>query len=384
VKAITEHKSIGLEYRKALAKLHGLQVIAARDQLSAVSRIHRAALDGVNEHYERMGILRLTVPVLVGITGACENVSTLFQVEGHPRIHLTQTGQLALEQALQFAEGVCCITPSFRTDSIDSRHLNEFTLIEQETSYTHPIINMNPYDPSAMFECLLDHITAAVREACYRVFREAAGPVQAVGGKPDQMAELLAEQFARITYTEAVELLRSNGCPKLQWGDDLTARHEAQVLDLVAVRDGRNPRPTFVTHYPAKIKFFNMRLDDVDNECVQSVDLLLPYAGEAAGGAVREHDYGRLIDRLTGSTMFAHLVERGLGSLQDFRPYLNLIRDGGTSAHAGYGIGLERLIQFIIRSADIRDCSTTYMLSRMAGFDRELSAAQTGSHSPGF
>jgi asparaginyl-tRNA synthetase len=356
----------------------------ALDLLSATSIIQAAALAGAREHYREAGLLELSVPVLVGITGACENVSTLFRVEGSTRVHLTQTGQLALEQALQFTDGLYCVTPSFRADAIDERHLGEFTLVEEEVSHTHPSIGMPGYDPVAMFEHLLDHIAAAVRAICGRVLRDAEPELERLGSDCAGLAAQMAGPFARISYSDAVRLLQEAGDTRLSWGDDLRAAQEAKIVDLVAARDGRPGGPTFVTHYPADIKFFNMRVDDQDPRCVQSADLILPQAGEAVGSAVREHEYARLLERLTGSVMFAHLQEQGLGSLADFEPYLETIRDGRTRPHAGYGIGLQRVIQYLLGSSDIRDSSVSYLLNRMTGFDRHLVSAQQGSRAPGF
>lgn len=351
--------------------------------LSAASAIRGAALAGVRDHYSALDLPEVHVPVLVGITGACENVSTLFKVADSPRVHLTQTGQLALEHALRFTSGVCCVTPSFRTDEIDERHLNEFTLVEEEFSHTHPSVDMAVYDPAAMFEHLLDHITLAVRAIGARVVDTCGADVRRLGGDPDRVAGLLAEPFVRITYTDAVELLQGSGVT-VRWGDDLGAAQEAKVVELVAAANGLPEGPTFITHYPSEIKFFNMRVDDADPRCVQSADLVLPNAGEAVGSAVREHNHDALLARLTGSTMYRHLVERGMATLADFEAYLTTIKEGRTAPHAGYGIGLERVIQFIIGSPDIRDASVAFQLNRLTGFADTLAAAQPGSRSAGF
>jgi aspartyl/asparaginyl-tRNA synthetase len=82
--------------------------------------------------------------------------------------------------------------------------------------------------------------------------------------------------------------------------------------------------------------------------------------------------------------MFAHITERGLASLDDFKPYLDVIEEGRTSPHAGYGIGLERVIQYMTGSNDIRECCAQFRLSDEMGFTRVLAAAQQGSRSPGF
>jgi asparaginyl-tRNA synthetase len=348
--------------------------------------VRQAAISGARAHYEAGGLREVAVPVLVGITGACENVSTLFRVAGGERVHLTQTGQLALEHALCATKGVFCVTSSFRTDRIDDRHLHEFTLIEEEISCDHPNVGMPvaTYDPAQMFEVLLSRITDAVKAIISSCLRTCPEAVSQLGGDLDYQADVLAKDFYRVTYTDAIGMLNKATDRSLSLGTDLGAAQERDLLAIVAREMDGPLRPTFVTHYPKDIKFFNMRVDDSDPGLVQSADLLLPGAGEAVGSAVREHRYDTLVDRLVTSTMFTHIVEQGLATLRDFEPYLDVIRHGRTSPHAGYGIGLERVLQFLIGTTDIRTASVPYTLSGMMGFDDVLAAAQAGSRAPGF
>jgi asparaginyl-tRNA synthetase len=354
--------------------------------LSHLLHLREAAVHGVRDAYRAAGLREVTVPVLVGITGACENVSTLYRIAADAPLHLTQTGQLALEHALEVVKGVYCVTPSFRTDHIDHRHLNEFTLIEEEICCDNPLIGMSVtnYDPARMFEALLDRITDAMASIFRAVLTEAAEPLAALGGDLDALADVAAGEFYRVSYTEALDLIRSAGGPDLVWGSDLMPTSERVLLRAVETEFGRGPRPTFVTHYPQHIKFFNMKEDDENPAVVQSADLLLPGVGEAVGSAVREHRYLKLRSRLTGSTMFAHITEQGLATLADFEPYLRIIEEGRTSPHAGYGIGLERVLQYLLRSNDIRTCSVPYDLSDRMGFTKVLATAQLGARSPGF
>lgn len=149
--------------------------------------------------------------------------------------------------------------------------------------------------------------------------------------------------------------------PSLHWGEDLTPIDEVAI-----VRQSSSGNaillPTFVTLFPAEIKFFNMKLDPRDSRRVLSADVLMPFAGEAVGAAVREDDYEILHDRLVTSSMYRTLAARGIATLDVFEPYLDLIRSKQTPPHAGYGIGIDRVIQFIARSSDIRDTSLAYRL----------------------
>jgi asparaginyl-tRNA synthetase len=356
------------------------------NELRSLLEIREAATDGARSYYKSSGLLEAAVPVIVGITGACENVSTLFRLDGSARMHLTQTGQLALEHALCQSPGVYCFTRSFRTDRIDERHLHEFTLVEEEICCDHPVVGMpvSGYDPARMFEALLERITGAVRAIVRSCVEDAPDEIAALGGSVDDLGDMLTNDFHRVSYGQALELLNRRRDAALPWGTDLGAAQEQELVTIVAQENGGTPRPTFVTHYPKDIKFFNMRVDDADPEVVQSADLLLPYAGEAVGSAVREHRYPQLVERLRSSTMFAHIVARQLATFDDFRPYLAVIEDGAASPHAGYGIGLERVVQFMLRQTDIRAASVPYQLSALMGFADTLARSQAGSRSPGF
>lgn len=350
-----------------------------------LARLRESAIDGARGYYQSSGLRESAVPVLVGITGACENVSTLFTVESGSRVHLTQTGQLALEHALCEEAGVWCMTSSFRTDKIDERHLNEFTLIEEELGCNHPVAGMTAdnYNSEQMFEVLLSRLTGAVRAIIRECLASAGDHISALGGDVQYLETVASQNFRRITYTEAIDLLNGSGGIETPWGADLSATHERRLIEIL---DQQTPAslPTIVTHYPEEIKFFNMKVRDSDARVVQSADLLLPGVGEAVGSAVREHRYANLLERLTGSVMFQHITEQGLATINDFYPYLDLIKDGQTPPHAGYGIGLERVLQFIIGSADIRKASVSFYLSDMMGFTKALSASQAGSKAPGF
>lgn len=349
-------------------------------------RVREAAVSGIRSHYQAGGLTEVAVPVLVGITGACENVSTLFHLSGGAPVHLTQTGQLALEHALCVEDGVYCQTPSFRTDKIDQRHLSEFTLIEEEICCDHPMIGMaaSSYDSIRMFEKLLVRIAEAIKAIVLAVMELAPDSVMALGGDLESLSNVVGDEFLRITYTDAVELLNQEGEHPLVWGSDLGSAEESRLVTLLARESGGRPSPVFVSHYPASIKFFNMKADDRDPDLVQSVDLLLPGVGECVGGAVREHRYEPLMQRLLGSVMFAHITERKLATIDDFMPYLEIIRDGLVSPHAGYGIGLERVLQFILGIGDIRAASVSFAINDMLGFGAVLADAQRGSHAPGF
>ena len=154
--------------------------------------------------------------------------------------------------------------------------------------------------------------------------------------------------FARITYDQAIKNLQRHGID-ISWGDDLKSKHEKFLAD---------DSPLFITHYPEKIKFFNMRRN---GNLVNSCDLILPHSGEAVGAAEREHDFDLLKEKLLKSEMYEKLLNRGK-DIRDFEWYLNIVREHPIQ-HAGCGIGLNRVMQFILASDDIRAC-TPFPLNR--------------------
>ncbi|MEA3248957.1 MAG: amino acid--tRNA ligase-related protein [Patescibacteria group bacterium] len=316
-----------------------------------------------HRHYSEAGLTHVPVPQIVGITGACENVDTLFNVASRVPVPLffCQTGQLNLEQALQYYPGVYTIMVSGRDEEKeDARHVRQFSLTEEEFDWS--LVSDAKYDEERMFEEMLRRIEVAVKSICQTVV--AAHPEtlirefkQDAGG----LATSLNEPFHRISYDEAVEVLKKNGFPELKWGDDLEARHETRIVELL--NGGDFPVPVFIMRYPKDIKFFNMKVSTTDDRVVLSADLILPHSGEAVGSAVREHDAAKLERRLLGSTMFRLHTARG-GTLDDFRWYLDIIGSGRTKPHAGYGIGNERVIQYLTGAKDIRDCSIFAQMTR--------------------
>ena len=321
-----------------------------------------------SQHYRKAGLTYVDVPAIVGITGACENVDTLFKVNNRMGLSLffTQTGQLALEQALQTIPGAYTVIHSGRhEEEEDERHLQQFRLTEEEFDCTLAGMRRENYDESRMFEELLQHIQSAVQAMIRGVvndysevlekdyFREVAKLKQAV-----------SNDFWRISYESAVKMLQKEGFSDLKFGDDLKSDHEAKVVELL--NHGESEVPVFITRYPQEIKFFNMKQASDDPRVVWSADLILPYAGEATGSAVREHEYEKLNRRLLDSTMYRLHLERG-GKYEDFGWYLNIMKNQGTNPHAGYGIGNERVLQYIFGERDIRNVSMFAMLSQQTG-----------------
>jgi asparaginyl-tRNA synthetase len=171
-------------------------------------------------------------------------------------------------------------------------------------------------------------------------------------GRYDEICKWLEEPFNKITYTQAIDILR-NGSYALQWGDDFKSEHEQEI-----VRSLGN-KPTFITHFPKAIKFFNMRQNDQNEKIVNSADLIMPYSGETVGAAERENNYESLLTRLQQSEMFKKLAARGK-SLDDFADYLDMVKNHSI-LHSGCGIGFGRLSQAVLGVDDIK-IATPYPL----------------------
>ena len=320
--------------------------------------------EAAHTYYRSIGLTYADVPQIVGITGACENVDTLFRVGSRLGIPLffSQTGQLALEQALQYFPGMSTTIHSGRDEvTEDDRHLRQFRLTEEEFDWTLAGQNGEPYDEEKMYEALLAHIESATKVIIRAIAEVHDDILKAYGRDGEEILKSMGRPYLRISYDDAVALLKKNGFSELAWGDDLEARHEAKVVELL--NKAEFPRPVFIMRYPKDIKFFNMKVSERDARVVLSADLILPFAGEAVGSAVREHDGEKLEQRLIGSTMFRLHKERG-GTLADFKWYLDLVKSGLTQPHGGYGIGNERVVQYILGEMDIRNCSTFSILAQ--------------------
>jgi len=339
--------------------------------------INSSVFYGTINHFKKIGLQYAEVPAIVGITGACENVDTLFKVGNRLSLPLffTQTGQLALEQVLQSSHGAYAIIHSGRDEEIeDKRHLRQFRLTEEEFDCTLAGMTRETYDEEKMFIALLSHIEKATKAMISAVMTDHQKVLSSKYKRdPGVLREIVARPYLRIAYEKAINLLQQAGYSDLAFGSDLEAEHEAKIVELVNSRTKSYGTsvdrfsPVFIMRYPKEIKFFNMKVSNQDPRVVLSADCIFPYSGEAVGSAVREHDGIKLIVRLLTSTMYRLHEQRG-GKYEDFRWYTeDMILAQKTLPHAGYGIGNERIIQFILGLSDIRKCSLFSLMSQQTG-----------------
>ena len=320
-----------------LASAHaGNRNLSTDPKRMAVIKVWDAMMRGARKYCEQEGFVTVhNMPHIVGVTGACENTDTLFTLDWYDgkKMFLPQSNQLYIEMLTQAIEGgrVCGEIQSFRKEAnADNRRLAQFTLFEIE--------HLGGLDE------LLGHLSGIVATAAREVAEKCPKELALFGR---DVNELLNLTFKRITYADSIELLKTNGFPALAWGDDLGAAEENRLTELMG--------PMFVTHYPADIKFFNMRNNDDDPRVVNSSDLLLPLAGESAGSAEREFDGAKLRHKLATSSMLEGLIRQGM-KMEDFEWYLGFHEQHDVKLHSGAGVGMARVAQFILGQTDIREC----------------------------
>jgi aspartyl/asparaginyl-tRNA synthetase len=299
-------------------------------------------------------------PRIVTATGACENVDTLWAVTSDNvkgQYFFAQTGQLYLEMALAEVPRVFTMGSSGRAEElIDSRHLREFTLLEVEGR--------------GGFDALVGTITSLF---------SAIDKVSAAWGAPP-----IAKGIKQMTYTEAIEKL---GWGPEKWGEDMCHAEEIELCadGPVLLTHHPDPQPEFGPK-PELEKFFNMKpapVVDGERPVVQSCDLLLPTSGESLGGAVRVHQSEILKERLQKSHMFATLQSRGLGMAQFADYFEHMSADGHLiGEHYGFGVGLDRVVQYLMSETDIRNCAGFLVNTDNAAIEETVAGNGNGNGEP--
>lgn len=310
------------------------------EEMSKIDKINDALYWGAINYFRKNNFIWVEVPIMTKVTGACENVDTLYSLDHfQKKAYLAQTGQLFLEAKIPSHKKVwTTITSSRAEEQVDSRHLNQFLLLEFEfNGNLNELLNYIEGTIKSMIENALDY--------CIDEFKE-------LGRNLDELRSYL-KPFNRITYSDAIKLLQENNI-NLEFGDDFKQAHEMKIIELLG------NKPTFVTHFPKAIKFFNMRVNREDNSIVNSCDLLMPYAGESVGSAEREDDYNLLVERLKDSQMYKILEKRGV-TIDTFKDYLDLIKNHNI-LHSGCGIGFNRVSQSVLGVKDIR-ITTNYPIN---------------------
>lgn len=314
-------------------KEHGIEFLVDRRHLwlrssrqHAIMRIRHRLIKAIRDFFDDRGFTLIDSPILT--PASCEGTTTLFETEYFDlgKAYLTQSGQLYAEAGAMAFGKVYCFGPTFRAEkSKTRRHLTEFWMVEPEVAF------MDLEQDMDLAEEFLEYIVQTV-------LKDRARELKALE-RNTKFLENVRRPLPRITYDEAVEILKKKGSP-FEWGNDFGGTDETIISEQF-------DRPVMVHRYPAKIKAFYMKRDPKNPDLALAVDVLAPEGyGEVIGGSQREDDYDTLLKRLE-----EHNLPR-----ESFEWYLDL-RKYGSVPHAGFGLGLERTVSWICGLDHIRETS---------------------------
>ena len=339
--------------RHSVEFLRTIQHLRPRTNLfSATFRVRSAAAYAVHEFFQSRGFVYVHTPIITG--SDCEGAGEMFRVttldlnnlplreDGKVDdskdffgkvTSLTVSGQLNAENFAMAFGDVYTFGPTFRAEvSYTQRHAAEFWMIEPEMAFA------DLYDYMDNAEAMVKYVINTVIERCPQEMQFFNSFVDK--GLLERLENVVSNEFGRISYTEAVDILKKSGEKfdfPVEWGIDLQTEHERYLTEKVF------KKPIFVTDYPKDIKAFYMRAND-DGKTVAAADCLVPGVGEIIGGSQRE-------ERL--DVLLARMNELGLNP-DDYWWYLDL-RRYGSCRHAGYGLGFERLVMYLTGVSNIRD-----------------------------
>ena len=339
--------------RHSVEFLRTIQHLRPRTNLfSAAFRVRSVAAHAVHCFFQDRGFVYVNTPIITA--SDCEGAGEMFQVttldlENVPknsdgtvdyaqdffgkRASLTVSGQLNAENFAMAFGNVYTFGPTFRAENSNTqRHAAEFWMIEPEMAFCDLAGDMD------VAEAMIKHIITRVLERCPDEINFFNSFVDK--GLKARLEHVATSDFARVSYTEAVEILKKHNDRfeyRVDWGTDLQTEHERYLTEQIY------QRPVFVTDYPKEIKAFYMRLND-DGKTVAAADCLVPGIGEIIGGSQRE-------ERL--DMLEARIRELGMKP-EDYWWYCDL-RRYGSCRHAGFGLGFERMVMYLTGVSNIRD-----------------------------
>ena len=339
--------------RHTVEYLRTIQHLRPRTNLlSATFRVRSVAAYAIHTFFQNRGFVYVHTPIITA--SDCEGAGEMFRVttldlENVPKnsdgtvdysqdffgksANLTVSGQLNAENFAMAFGDVYTFGPTFRAEkSNTTRHAAEFWMIEPEMAFCDLKGDMD------VAEAMIKFIITTVLEQCPDEINFFNSFVDK--GLKERLEHVASSDFGRVSYTEAVEILKKNNDKfdyKVDWGSDLQTEHERYLTEQVY------KKPVFVTDYPKDIKAFYMRLND-DGKTVAAADCLVPGIGEIIGGSQREERLDVLENRIK---------ELGMDP-KDYWWYLDLRRYGGCK-HAGFGLGFERMVMYLTGVGNIRD-----------------------------
>jgi asparaginyl-tRNA synthetase len=342
-----QKKRHSFEYLREIAHLR-----PRTNTFGAVARVRNELSQSIHRFFQERGFLWVHTPLITASdaegAGAMFRVTTMEEATaqrtdsgeldyasdffGRPAF-LTVSGQLNAEIYATALDRVYTFGPTFRAEnSHTTRHLSEFWMVEPEVAFCDLECN------AELAESFLKRVLADVLAACGEDMAFFDKRIQP--GVIEQLQGVIDTPFVRVSYSEAIEQLVASGKSfefRPEWGSDLQSEHEKFLTEEVY------GGPVVVTDYPREIKAFYMK-QNPDGETVRAMDILVPRLGEIIGGSERESDLGALETRIR---------ELGLNE-EDYWWYLDL-RRFGTVPHSGFGLGLERLVQYVTGMQNIRD-----------------------------
>jgi asparaginyl-tRNA synthetase len=291
-------------------------------KMSTVMKIRAKVLDFINEYFKKKSFVQVSPPMF--ITSAVEGGSTLFKVKYFDsNMYLTQSAQLHLEVLICSLEKVYSLAPSFRAEkSRTIRHLAEFWHVESEEAFS-------------TLEDLMHLEEQLVRYVFRNTAKKCRKQLETLGLNAEKLLEIKVP-FPRIDYNEAIKKLNYNGF-NIKWGEDFGFNEELALTKELA-------GPLFVYAYPKKIKAFYVKAYPNKPELVMSADLIVPRIGELATGGARVDEE---------SELKKNLEEFGLRP-EDYKWYIDL-RKYGTVPHTGFGMGVERLLAWMLNLESVLD-----------------------------
>ncbi|NCC16182.1 MAG: asparagine--tRNA ligase [Clostridia bacterium] len=342
-----QKKRHGVEFLRQIAYLR-----PRTNMFSATFRIRSLIAYAIHSFFQEKGFVYAHTPIITG--SDCEGAGEMFRVttldlnnlpmteDGKvdfskdffgKETNLTVSGQLSAETFAMAFRNVYTFGPTFRAENSNTaRHAAEFWMIEPEMAFADLEDNME------LAEDMLKYIIRYVMEQAPEEMEFFNSFVDTT--LLERLQNILENEFGRVTYTDAVDLLIKSGQVfeyPVAWGIDLQTEHERYLTEQIF------KKPVFVTNYPKEIKAFYMRMNE-DNKTVAAMDLLVPGVGEIIGGSQREERLDLLEQRME---------ELGLNK-EDYWWYLDLRKYGGTR-HAGFGLGFERAVMYLTGMGNIRD-----------------------------
>ena len=342
-----QKKGHSLEFLRDIAYLR-----PRTNTFGAILRIRHNMAIAIHEFFHKKGYYYVHTPIIT--SSDAEGAGQMFRVTtlnldklplnkagevdykkdffGKPTA-LTVSGQLEGELAALALGGIYTFGPTFRAENSNtSRHLAEFWMIEPEMAFAD--LEDVMFIAEDMLKYIIQYVLINAPEELEFLNQFVDKELLA------RLQNIVKSDFARVSYTEAVELLSKENDRfdyKVEWGCDLQTEHERYLTEEVF------KRPVFVTDYPKDIKAFYMKLNE-DGKTVAAVDCLVPGIGEIIGGSQREDDLEKLTKRMEEMKM----------NLEEYQFYLDL-RKYGSTRHGGFGLGFERAVMYITGMSNIRD-----------------------------